>query len=262
MARLWLATGPDGKVVVIRQLLPRMRWSPAKRRTFARGMQIQARMQHPNIIQVYELQRWCWAPYAVLEYTEGVNLRQALGRGNEFLSEDFAYQTLYFFEKMVEALYHVHQQGYMHMDFKPENVLISHAGEIKLFDFDLAHPIPKKPRVFTVIHGTPSYLAPEQILRRPVDERVDIFALGITAYEMFTGRKPFESETQSEVFANYANLNLKFPSAKKLNASLPPILGQIIERCAEKPVERRYPSLFMLLKDLQKLQKARETGAI
>ena len=256
MAELDLATAPDGKVVVIRQLIPRMRLSLFKRRTFVRGLQIQARMQHPNIIQVYELQRWRWAPYAVLEYIEGVNLRQALSRGNEFLSQDFAFQTLYFFEKMVEALLHVHQQKYMHLDFKPENLLLSHAGEIKLFDFDLAQSIPAKPRIYPVVHGTPSYLAPEQILRKPVDERADIFALGITAYEMFTGRKPVEADTQSEIFSAYANLDVRFPQPAKVNASLPPALSQIIERCAEKRVERRYPSLLMIMKDLQKLKKA------
>lgn len=258
MAELYLVTAPDGKLAVVRQLIPRMRISLFRRRTFVRGLQIQAAMDHPNIIRVYEFQRWRWAPYAVLEYIEGVNLRQALSRGNEFLSQDFAFQTLYFFEKMVEALQHVHQRKYMHLDFKPENILISHSGEIKLFDFDLAQPIPKKPRMFPVVHGTPAYLAPEQILRRPVDERADIFALGITAYEMFTGRKPFEGDTQSEVFSTYANLDVRFTPPVKVNASLPAPLSQIIERCAEKRVERRYPSLLMITKDLQKVKKAME----
>src|SRR4029077_7989609 len=97
---------------------------------------------------------------------------------------------------MASALEHMHENGYMHLDFKPENVLVTRNGRVRLVDFDLAQPIPEKPKKLTKKNpGTPAYMAPEQLLGEPISNRVYIFAYGGTAYELLTNQKPFPGAT-------------------------------------------------------------------
>ena len=96
---------------------------------------------------------------------------------------------------MALGLSHVHESGFMHLDFKPENVLVTRNGNVRLIDFDLAQPIPEKPKKMSKNPGTPGYMAPEQLQRKPIDPRADIFAYGVAAYELLTNHKPFPGET-------------------------------------------------------------------
>ena len=89
----------------------------------------------------------------------------------------------------------------MHLDFKPENILVTRNANVRLIDFDLARPIPAGPKKFKKNPGTPAYMAPEQLLRQPIDQRVDIFAYGVTAYELLTNQKPFPGDTPAEILA-------------------------------------------------------------
>ena len=91
---------------------------------------------------------------------------------------------------MAAALEHVHENEYMHLDFKPENVLVTQNARVRLVDFDLAQDIPEKPKKASKKNpGTPAYMAPEQLLGEPISHRVDIFSFGVTAYELLTNQK-------------------------------------------------------------------------
>src|SRR5438876_11092659 len=112
-----------------------------------------------------------------MEYVEGENLKLLCARADPVVTESIGNILI----DMVEALEHVHESGFMHLDFKPENVLVTQNASIRLVDFDLAQPIPEKPKKMSKKNpGTPSYMAPEQLLGQPITHRVDIFSYGFT----------------------------------------------------------------------------------
>ena len=97
------------------------------------------------------------------------------------------------------GLEHVHDSGFMHLDFKPENILVTRNAGVRLVDFDLAQPIPEKPIKLSKNPGTPAYMAPEQLQQRSVRSARDIFAFGATAYELLTAPKPFPGDTTEDI---------------------------------------------------------------
>jgi eukaryotic-like serine/threonine-protein kinase len=151
---------------------------------------------------------------------------------------------------MAVGLGHVHESGFMHLDFKPENVLVTHNAGVRLIDFDLAQPIPEKPKKFSKNPGTPGYMAPEQLQRRPIDPRADIFAYGVTAYELLTNQKPFPGETPAEILARELDLSGPTPPSEH-NFDIPLALEKVILKCLAREPDRRYPFMSVLVHDLQ-----------
>ena len=154
---------------------------------------------------------------------------------------------------MAAALAHVHERGFIHLDFKPENILVPKTYDPKLIDFDLAIPRPLKPKKASKLSGTPLYLAPEQIARQPVDERADIFAFGITAYELLTSKKPIAGNTQEEILSKYANFDEHLRPPRTLVPEIPQTLERVILKCLEMEPARRYPAMSLVVRDLQTL---------
>jgi len=152
---------------------------------------------------------------------------------------------------MASGLLHVHESGFIHLDFKPENILVTRNGSVQLIDFDTAIPIPEKPFKPSQNPGTPSYMAPEQLKREPIDGRVDIFAYGVAAYELMTNHKPFPGETPAEILA--AQLDPAGPvPPREHNPDVPPALEKVILKCLAREPDRRYPFMSVLVNDLQK----------
>src|SRR5262249_40503378 len=144
-----------------------------------------------------------------------------------------------------------HDSGFMHLDFKPENVLVTHSAGVRLVDFDLAQPKPDKPQKMSDNPGTPAYMSPEQLLRQPIDHRVDIFAYGVTAYELLTGRKPFPGESPDEILRKQLDRKADFFPPRELNSDIPAALEKSILRCLEREPEKRYPIMSVLVHELQ-----------
>lgn len=258
IAEVYLATDPQDKAVAIRRLRPDFKFRLARRAEFRRGMEIQKQMHGPHVARVLELRTLKLLPYAVMEYIEGVNLREALHRREEFVANlPVAYAI---FEKIVKGLGEIHRRGYMHLDVKPENLMLNHDGDVKILDFDLSRPIPREPTTLPSVSGTPSYLAPEIILKEPVDERADVFALGIMGYELFTRQKPIVAESQQEVFRTYTSFSTKFPAAMSIQPAILKPLSDILQRAVEKRLEARYPSIQVLLRDLMKIKPSHLQG--
>jgi len=247
MADIYVATDPNGRRVVLRILLPEHRFHWKSRKRFQWGCTVMAALQHPNVVRLLDSGTFNDRLYAVLEIVDGPNLKERLLRNDAGLATHRVQLLL----GMAAGLSHIHERGFLHLDFKPENVLVDHSYQPKLIDLDLSIPRPPKPKTMPQLAGTLSYLAPEQIAREPVDERADIFAFGVTAYEMISGRKPVTGNSRQEVLEKYANFNQHVKPLRSWVPDVPPFIERVIVKCLEKDVTRRYPSLQLVLRDLQ-----------
>ena len=248
MAEIWLATDEERRPYALRLLRKKSRLDFTSRKRFLRGCEILSQIHsHEFVIGYHEHGKIGSTLYLLMEYVEGSNLKQVSANGDPIL-EQFIGNILI---DMAVALEHVHDSGFMHLDFKPENVLVTRNGSVRLVDFDLAQQIPEKPTKLTKKNpGTPAYMAPEQLRGQPLCHRVDIFAYGVAAYELLTNRKPFPGETPAEILKQQLDRS-DFVYPSQLNTNLPAGLEKVVLRCLESEPERRYPLMGMLVRDLQ-----------
>lgn len=247
MADLWLATDPHQQACAVRCLRDSSRFDFTTRKRFLRGCEVlSAASDHEHVIGYLGHGKTDGTWYVAMEYVEGTNLKVLMGHSDPQL-EEFAGNILI---DSALALEHVHEKGFMHLDFKPENLVITRNGGVRLVDFDLARPRPEFPEKLSENAGTPGYMAPEQMLREPLDHRADIFAFGATAYELLTFRKPFPGETPDEILARQTN-RTDFLPPRELNAAIPPALEKVVVKCLEREPDRRYPFMSVVVRDLQ-----------
>jgi serine/threonine protein kinase len=247
MADIWLATDQQGKPFALRKLHSRLRFNFLARRRFLRGCDILSQIHHHDyVIQYVEHGKIGGNLYCLMEYVESSNLKQLFSRGDTMLQEHVGNILI----DMAVALEHVHDSGFMHLDFKPENVLVTRNANVRLVDFDLALPKPDKPIKSAKNPGTPAYMSPEQLLRQPFDHRVDLFAFGTTAYEMLTGEKPFPGDSPKEILRGQLDRSA-FRTPRDLNEEIPANLEKVILRCLEKDPDKRYPIASVLVHDLE-----------
>lgn len=247
MAEIWLATDGRGKPYAIRRLKKELRFNFLARKRFLRGCEALSRMNQSDYIVGYvEHGKADGSLYMAMDYVEAANLKELFARHDPILTENVAQILI----DMAVGLGDVHESGYMHLDFKPENVLVTRNGSVRLIDFDLAQPIPEKPKKFSKNPGTPGYMAPEQLQRQPIDTRVDIFAYGVSAYELLTNQKPFPGENPGEILARQLDPAGPLPLSEH-NPDLPPALGKVVMKCIAREPDRRYPFMSVLVHDLQ-----------
>lgn len=247
MADIWLATDPDQRFYALRLLHERLRRDFAARRRFLHGCDVLSRIHgHSFVIGYHEHGKINGTPYLLMEYVEGSNLKELYARQDPLLVENVAQLLI----DMALGLEHIHESGFMHLDFKPENVLVTRQAGVRLVDFDIAQPIPAKPRRMPRNPGTPAYMAPEQLARQPIDQRVDIFAYGVAAYELLTNQKPFDGATPTDILRKQ-NDRSDFVSPRQRNADIPAALERIILRCLEREPERRYAFMSVLAHELK-----------
>jgi serine/threonine-protein kinase len=248
MADIWLATDSKGKAYALRRMHERLRFNFGARRQFVRGAEILSLIHdHPGIIGYVEHGKIGGVLYLLLEYVEASNLKTLYARHDPVLLEHVAQILI----DMAAALEHVHENGFMHLDFKPENVLVTQNASIRLVDFDLAQEIPEKPKKMSGKNpGTPSYMAPEQLQGEPISQRVDIFAFGVAAYELLTSQKPFPGETPAEILKRQLDRS-SFVAPREHNPDLPANLEKVVLKCIETEPDKRYPFMGMMSRELQ-----------
>lgn len=248
MADIWLATDADGKPFALRKLRERLRLNFLARRRFFRGCEILSKIHaHDYVIGYVEHGKVRGIPYCLMEYVESSNLKELFTRGDPILHDHVGNILI----DMAVALEHVHDSGFMHLDFKPENVLVTRNANVRLVDFDLAQRRPEQPKRMSKNPGTPAYMAPEQLLRQAIDHRVDVFAYGVTAYELLAGKKPFEGDSPKEILQAQLDRETTFVPPRALNPDIPPALEKSILRCLERDPVKRYPDLSMLVHELK-----------
>jgi eukaryotic-like serine/threonine-protein kinase len=248
MADIWLATDSRNKAFALRRMHERLRYDFGARRRFVRGCEILSKIgDHQSIIGYVEHGKIDGQLYLLMEYLEAANLKELYAQHDPVLLENVAQILL----EMAAALEHMHTNGFMHLDFKPENVLVTRNGSVRLVDFDLAQQIPEKPKKLSKKNpGTPAYMAPEQLLGQPISNRADIFAYGVTAYELLTNQKPFPGETPGDILKLQLDRS-EFTSPRQLNPDLPEALEKVILRCLQTEPERRYPLLGVMVRELE-----------
>ena len=201
MSEIWLGTDTAGKAVALRLMLNNTTFAFTERKRFLTGCEtLQACQDDKHIIGYIEHGKIDGELVLVLEYVEGENLKLRMATGDPVLAENIAQVLI----DMAEALEVVHDRGYMHLDVKPENVLLTRNGRLKLIDFDLAQLIPDPPRKLDKNPGTPHYMSPEQFEGKNVDGRSDIYSLGVTMYQMMTGTLPYQTPAPADLERLYA----------------------------------------------------------
>ncbi|HXR07553.1 MAG TPA: serine/threonine-protein kinase [Candidatus Acidoferrum sp.] len=246
MADIWVATDPQGRPFALRRLHDDLRFNFLARRRFARGCKILSQIhEHDLVIGYIEHGKIEGTPYLLMEYVEGSNLKQLLGRNDPALADNVAQIII----DMAAALEHVHDSGFIHLDYKPENILVTRNGSVRLVDFDLAQPKPERPKKMSRNPGTPAYMAPEQLQREGLDQRTDIFAFGVSAYEVLTLSKPFPGDTPEEILRKQLNDELIPP--RELNPDVPPALEKVILKCLARDPAERYPFMSVVVRHLE-----------
>jgi len=198
MSEIWLASDGHSRPFALRFLKRELRFNFTARRRFLRGCEILSKLtESEHIVGYVEHGKAEGTCYLLMDYVEAENLKLLHARQDPLLAENVAQILI----DAATGLSDVHESGYMHLDFKPENILITRNGAVRLIDFDMAQPIPQKPVKFSKNPGTPGYMAPEQLKREPMDARADIFAFGVSAYELVTNQKPFPGDSPGEILA-------------------------------------------------------------
>ena len=247
MADIWLATDKDQNTYALRRLHDDLRSDSNSRKRFLQGCEVLSKIHnHDCVIGYYGHGKIDGAMYLLMEYVEGQNLKLMYADHDPVLVENVANIII----DMATGLEHVHESGFMHLDFKPENVLVTRNASVRLADFDLALPIPKSPKKLDKNPGTPAYMAPEQFLREPVDQRADIFAFGVAAYELLTNFKPFPGDTPAEILAKQKS-RAGFLPPREHNPDLPPALEKVILKCLQQEPDKRYLFMSVVVHELK-----------
>ncbi len=197
---------------------------------FRREAEVAGRLDHPNIVKIFDL----GPDYLVMEFVEGQSLA-SLVRGHARMKPDHILQVV---AEVASALDYAHARGVVHRDVKPGNVMVAPDGRSKVMDFGLARVESSTLTAAGEVLGSAAYMAPEAVLGEPADARSDIFGLGVVAYEMMTGDRPFSGTSITLIIQNI--VHAKPRSARALNLHLPPEYDAIFERVLAKKPEERY----------------------
>ena len=212
---------------------------------FYREAKSAGRLNHPNIVTIYDVGETEDAAYIAMEYIEGESLRDVLDSGVVLPLKRICQITV----QIANALNYAHENGVVHRDIKPANIMISRSRDVKIMDFGIALiPTGSRTQAGTVL-GSPKYMAPEQLAGKATDGRADIFSLGAVLYEMLTGSTPFNGENLSAIMYKILNDEPALPS--KLNARVPPALDRIVAKALAKRPEDRYQNAKELSRELR-----------
>jgi serine/threonine protein kinase len=250
MSRIWKVRHPEtGRIYAMKVLTAEsVELIERFRRLFeADEGDIALRLDHPNVVKTHEYGHdRADEYYIVMEFINGPNLATLIALESARVRENRFDIVM----QVAEGLRYIHERGLIHRDFCPKNVLYTEEGVAKIIDFGLTIPAAVKARTVLARAGTASYMAPEQIRTQPVDERTDIYAFGVSAFEVLTGRRPFPlSADRGKRMRDH--LNVEPMRLRELEPDLSEQLEDVVGKCIAKERRLRYKSMDEVLSRLR-----------
>ena len=221
---------------------------------FRNELKFARKITHKNVCRMYDLSKEKGTYYITMEFVPGEDLKSTLKRvGHLSIGK-----TIFIASQVCEGLAEAHHLGVVHRDLKPQNIMLDKEGNARIMDFGIARSLKGK-GVTTegMIIGTPNYMSPEQVEAAKVDQRSDIYSLGVILYEMMTGTVPFDGETPLSIALKHKTEKPRNP--RELNEQIPEELNRVVMRCMEKNREDRYQSVKELLSELSSIEKGLPT---
>ncbi len=266
MGEVYLAEDTNlNRKVAIKSLPLKLLKDERARNRLAREARTVAKLDHPNICAVHGHVEEGNQSFIIMQYVEGETLYSRIRKEPLTLGE-----SLDIASQVADALAEAHSHGIIHRDIKPQNVIITPRGKVKVLDFGLAkivHPekiaasaeeIPAWPTDFDLIVGTAPYMSPEQAMRGPVDQRSDLFSLGALLYECLTGTPPFSGSNKIEICTKVIHMDPAPPS--QFNLCVPLELDRITLKALAKRPGLRYQSAVEMMSDLRRMRETLQQG--
>jgi eukaryotic-like serine/threonine-protein kinase len=230
------------RTVALKVLPESLKENPQALKNFLREAKSAAQLNHPNIVTVYDAGEQDGVYYIAMEYVDGHTLKDIIKRRGKIAPKGIVHVV----SQMCEALAFAHEKKIVHRDVKTANTMWTKDKKAKIMDFGLAKVIEEVRNHTTVVSGTPFYMSPEQTLGKNVDQRSDLYSLGVSVFEMATGTLPF-----TEGNLPYHHVHTPPPHPQEVEPGLPDLLAGIIERCLRKDPEERYQSAREILAELR-----------
>ncbi len=236
------------QIVAIKVLRPELAEDKTLLKRFHQEAKAVSALSHPNIVKLLDVGDSDNIHYIVMEFIEGITLKEYIKANKVIEPMEAARIAL----QVAFALQHAHEKGIIHRDVKPHNIMLDTDGTIRLTDFGIARTVSEATR--TTQHGkdmigTVYYISPEQVQGKDVDDRTDIYSLGVVLYEMVTGRVPFDGDTSVNIAMKH--VSQKPESPRELNKNIPPALDSIIRKAMAKKFENRYEYIEDFIDDLE-----------
>lgn len=240
----------DNRIVAVKILKEEFGTNSEFLRRFQNESKVIAVLSHPNIVKVYDVSFGDNFQYIVMEYIDGITLKEYIERKQNIPWKD----ALYFTVQILRALQHAHDKGIVHRDVKPQNIMLLRDGTIKVTDFGIARFSRSDERTITdKAIGSVHYISPEQAKGGPIDEKADLYSVGVLMYEMLTGCLPFDGDNAVSVAIMQLQDEPTHP--REIDSSIPLGLEQITMRAMRKNPEHRYHSDAEMLRDLEEFKR-------
>ena len=216
---------------------------------FNNELRLARKIRHKNVCQMFDLGEERGTQFITMEYVSGEDLRSSIRRFGQLPIG----KSIAIVNQICEGLTEAHRQGVVHRDLKSNNIMIDNEGNVRIMDFGIARSLEAKGITGAgVMIGTPEYMSPEQVEGKEVDQRSDIYSLGVILYEMVTGRVPFEGDTPFTVGVKQKSEIP--PNPKDINSQIPDDLNNVILRCLEKEKENRYQGVGEVRSELENIE--------
>ncbi len=217
---------------------------------FQQEIKAAGRLNHPNIVTIYDVGKTDQVAYMAMEFLEGAELKDIIASGTLMPSD----QVVDISAQVADGLWFAHQQDIVHRDVKPSNIMVMKGGIAKITDFGIARLPNSAVKTMTgLILGSPRYMSPEQVIGKTIDARSDIFSLGVVLYEALTGVAPFDGDNVNAIM--YATVNTNPPPPSQHNRNVPAMLDLIVAKAMAKLLEDRYQSVKEFGDDLREVRR-------
>ncbi len=217
---------------------------------FQQEIKAAGRLNHPNIVTIYDVGRNENMAYMAMEFLEGKELKDILADdGRPMVS-----MTIDWIAQIAQGLSFAHDNDIIHRDVKPSNIMVVRGGLAKITDFGIARMPASAVKTMTgLILGSPRYMSPEQVIGRNLDHRTDIFSLGVVLYEALAGLPPFDGDNVNAIM--YATVNTNPPAPSNVNADVPVMLDLVVAKALAKSADERYQTMRELADDLNQVKR-------